>query len=562
MQPRNATAKVTPVRQRSQYTCMAASVMMCLRANGVQTDEDTVNLVMGAQPMKGASWEDALAAAQHYGMRATLVCPATLRQVKEWTDRGIPVMISWNPEGREWSHASVIFDVADDLTVSIADPNIPDPDETVRVVPKDEFYKKWYEKWPHYLVRREALAIEREITPDGRQVIASVRPSRVARVANLWMRAELSPTAEGQPRPDNSRLGRGVTATDDYFVDPYGYAWDDEGNKLYVGVEHAGKSIPVRNIHRFMKSDPRPGAAPPIRTAPVSGVQPDPAGYPAFRNKGWSRRIRRLMLALYFRNEIRGFVFIRGILHKPETTLTERQRDYLESLERRYQRWVAQMPEDPDLSFGTAGSVFLGRGLDSASRAVLEQAFELQPSGNDYRLVRHAGPVGRFKSGYTREVAKERIAATDTDVQAYLDTRLVRFPGAEAWWLPARNAAFTVTPKSVVRWEFTVLGPRPFVSGKPPRLRLRPVWVPVARIPLSVSAVAAAVNRLSLLATIGKATADDLDWAAEFYGNFTVEVPATVKARWVAVAPQLAARRWNLNGAITLIKLAPAKVST
>jgi hypothetical protein len=88
-------------------------------------------------------------------------------------------MIAWNPEGREWSHASVVFDVTNDH-VHIADPNIPDPTQTVRVVSKDEFYRKWFEKWPNYLVRRPAMAVEREITPDGRQVLASNSPTRAA----------------------------------------------------------------------------------------------------------------------------------------------------------------------------------------------------------------------------------------------------------------------------------------------------------------------------------------------------------------------------------------------
>jgi predicted double-glycine peptidase len=173
MTSKTAKANVSPVRQRTQYSCMATSMMMCLRANGVECNEDEVNKVMGARPMKGASWEDALACAQHYGMRATLTCPSTVSQLKEWTDRGVPVMIAWNPEGRDWSHASVVFDVDEDGNVYVADPNIPDPDETVRVVPKAEFYKKWSEKWPNYLVRRPACAIEREITSDGRQVMAS-----------------------------------------------------------------------------------------------------------------------------------------------------------------------------------------------------------------------------------------------------------------------------------------------------------------------------------------------------------------------------------------------------
>lgn len=148
---------------------------MCLEALGVNTTEDEVNRVMGARPMQGASWEDALACFQHYGMRATLVSPCAPSQLKAWTDAGTPVMIAWNPEGRPWSHASVVIDVDADGNVWVADPNIPDPEETVRAVPRAEFYKKWYEDRGDYLVRRTAMAVEREITPAGRQVLARQR---------------------------------------------------------------------------------------------------------------------------------------------------------------------------------------------------------------------------------------------------------------------------------------------------------------------------------------------------------------------------------------------------
>lgn len=177
---RLAKAALEPVRQRTQYSCMSCSMMMCLRALGTSCNEDEVNKVMGARPMKGAAWEHALACGQHYGMRCTLTTPSTVTQLKDWTDRGIPVMIAWNPEGRPWSHASVVFDVDDQGNVYVADPNIPDPRETVRVMPTGEFYKKWYEKWPDYLVRRPAMAVEREITPDGRQVMASKTASTSA----------------------------------------------------------------------------------------------------------------------------------------------------------------------------------------------------------------------------------------------------------------------------------------------------------------------------------------------------------------------------------------------
>ena len=206
-----ATADVLPMRQPSQYACMATSLAMALRANGVPAEECTtelVNKVVGALPMKGAAWEHILAGAQHYGMRATLVVPATLRQVKAWTDRGVPVMIAWNPEGRDWSHASLVYDVTEGLPASIppecvvqgegsglyawvADPNIPNPDKTTRIVHEDTFYSKWSEKWPDYLVRRPACAIEREITPEGRQVVANGRHRRAAMVYPWEMREEL-----------------------------------------------------------------------------------------------------------------------------------------------------------------------------------------------------------------------------------------------------------------------------------------------------------------------------------------------------------------------------------
>tara|TARA_Y100000310_G_scaffold338820_1_gene429578 strand:- start:438 stop:1250 length:813 start_codon:yes stop_codon:yes gene_type:complete len=177
MGARTAKADVAPMRQRTQYSCMATSMTMCLQALGYDVNEDEVNKVMGARPMKGAQWEHALATAQHYGCRSTLVVPSTVLQLKEWTDAGNPVMIAWNPENRDWSHASVVFDVTPceehEFDVHVADPNCPDPDDTVRVVPKKEFYKKWFEKWPDYLVRRPAMMVTREVTPDGRQVMAS-----------------------------------------------------------------------------------------------------------------------------------------------------------------------------------------------------------------------------------------------------------------------------------------------------------------------------------------------------------------------------------------------------
>lgn len=172
---REAKANVPGLRQETQFTCMATSLCGALRAWGKRVTEDDVNRVMGCQAMRGASWEEALATAQYFGMRGTLVVPSTVEMLRDWTSRGVPVLIAWNPEGRPWSHASTVYDVDGD-DVYVMDPNIPDPHQTTRVVPTPEFYKLWIEKVnDSLLVRRPALAIEREVTPDGRQVVASDR---------------------------------------------------------------------------------------------------------------------------------------------------------------------------------------------------------------------------------------------------------------------------------------------------------------------------------------------------------------------------------------------------
>ena len=241
---RIAKADVIPVRQANQYNCVTTSLCMALRALGVPEDECSparVNKVVGAMPLQGAAWEPMLAAANHYGMRATLTLPSTVRQLKDWTDAGKPVVIAWNPEGREWSHASLVFDVDDDLNVHIADPNIPDPDETVRVVPKSEFYSKWYEKAPQgFLIRRPACVIEREITPDGRQVMASRK--KTAGVVNDFLDMESYEVAETGQKP--------LTLTPLTFSYD---EWEDFGEDGAVRVEwgRTSRSMSKRQFAEF-----------------------------------------------------------------------------------------------------------------------------------------------------------------------------------------------------------------------------------------------------------------------------------------------------------------------
>lgn len=178
---KKATADVAHIRQTTQYSCCAASIASALHALGKKVSEDDVNRVLEASPMRGASWEGMLATVQYFGCRGTLVVPATPRMLKNWTDRGLPVVIAWNPENRPWSHASTVFDVeedeAGDLWISVMDPNIPNPSKTVRRLGEDDFCGRWSEKVSEFLMmRRPAMVISREVDTAGRQIIASEIP--------------------------------------------------------------------------------------------------------------------------------------------------------------------------------------------------------------------------------------------------------------------------------------------------------------------------------------------------------------------------------------------------
>lgn len=174
---RQSKADVPGLRQRTQFTCVATSITACLQTLGKDVTEDDVNKVLGAEPMRGARWEEALATIQYFGCRGTLVVPATLAMVRNQTDKGNPVVIAWNPEGRPWSHASVVSDVNDSV-VTIMDPNCVDPNQFFKTITHEEFYKKWMEpNGDKMMVRRPALFVELEVTREGKPMIASKKLS-------------------------------------------------------------------------------------------------------------------------------------------------------------------------------------------------------------------------------------------------------------------------------------------------------------------------------------------------------------------------------------------------
>ena len=454
-------AGVLPIRQRTQFSCMAASATMCLNALGHKCNEDEVNQVMGALPTKGASWEQALATAQHYGVRSTLTVPATVRQLKNWTDAGNPVMIAWNPEGREWSHASVVFDVTEGLPVVIppeatvtgeglglyvwvADSNIPNPEKLVRIVSEDVFYSKWYEKWPQYLVRRPALCLEREITPEGRQVMASSKKAGVFdwRALGSDLREAFSKTKvptrlvtgeEYIPQRVihiNLQFGRYYferpgwedDAASDLVAEislkhglkPHGFSGNTykttDGRTVEIGImaSHMGGS-PERlatkktaepydcwndglrgrelaECYKFFENDLGPEDIAFVRQYFPGWSPSGGRGYaprkPTQQIQGMGKRIRRLLMVVGTTSDTKSFRFLHD--KQLSETFTVAQLRWIENLEKKYARILRDLPEDPALHVGYNQVLVDERKLTPAARVRIEKHFDIAPDKGSF----------------------------------------------------------------------------------------------------------------------------------------------------------------------------------
>lgn len=176
-----------------------------LQALGKDVHEGQVNKVLGAEPKRGARWEEALSAIQYFGCRGTLVIPSCWEQLKGWSDKGVPVLIGWNPEGRPWSHASVVRDVSD-TQITIMDPNVPDPSLGYRVLDRETFHKTWMENFSDTLVlRRPALAVELEVSAQG--AYQHTKLARRPKIMNHKLKSEIVKAAHANPEARVELLG-------------------------------------------------------------------------------------------------------------------------------------------------------------------------------------------------------------------------------------------------------------------------------------------------------------------------------------------------------------------
>lgn len=261
MYPKTAKADVKQIRQTTQYSCVSASICSALAACGKDIPQDQVDSVLGPTPGVGASWEQALAALQYFGMRGTLVVPATIPMLRQWTDAGTPIIIGWTPRDRPWAHASVVFDV-DDTNVYVMDPNLPDPNQTTIAVPHADFYAKWFEKHSETMfVRRPALAVTLEVDAGGRQVMASRRKTAKL-LPKIWVvrdPSDISELADVMFEANPDTLGKIVFGTglrqwideNHTFHDSKDSALKDATARLGKMGKKAGRGEPLSLRHDY-----------------------------------------------------------------------------------------------------------------------------------------------------------------------------------------------------------------------------------------------------------------------------------------------------------------------
>lgn len=608
---KSAKAPVRPLRQSTQYNCMAASLTMCLEANGVSPDEcstEMVNAVMGARPMKGAAWEDAIAAAQHYGMRIHLICPATVKQLKEFTDAGTPVMIAWNPEGRPWSHASVVFDVDKDLNVKVADPNIPDPDETVRVVPKAEFYGKWYEKWPDYLVRRPAMAVEREITDDGRQMVASRTQHQAATAGrSKWMipdrwkkrytkiygdetgwyysspkigdRADLAVLAiamlmHGRKTPKSlgtlyrSRHAGQVTKRmlDTWHSLERSYWSDIKQIPLYGGTSYilpqglptaspemlVGVDSPAEMEWLKQHFDVEPKGSSKAIIRPKQKTEA-----PIFTDMEYGDEHVSALGELLAQQPDNGFIKGMLALVRSGKTLSEKQ---LSAIRRNF--YQAGMRNKADLfrpPQKTAGYKGNPDGQDIYPNEVGHGYGEPLAGGTD--IMRKLQNRLLHEQGRPQRPESPRLASrTDPEAIVYLNDHMVAFRKGNGWWLPAHNLGIN-QPMSggFTLWYFSVLPAFPQKTAyipvgvtpetEPEGIVLRPMWVPHSAyankvFPGDLETARALVKQAKIAKVVPDTVSDELNWIER---TFSTNIPNRIESKYTSQSTKMAASRWGLD---------------
>ena len=146
--------KRIPVPPFDQTTgkCGPTALRSVLALYGVEATEDQLARAMGWTAGEGVPPKAIVDEAKSRGLAARAETGCTLNDLEEWAERGVPVIVDWDPhdEGvEEGSHYSVVVRVTDE------DVELMDPE-------KGAFSKVARAKFDELWIRGRAIVVERQ----------------------------------------------------------------------------------------------------------------------------------------------------------------------------------------------------------------------------------------------------------------------------------------------------------------------------------------------------------------------------------------------------------------
>ena len=204
-----------------------------------------------------------------------------------------------------------------------------------------------------------------------------------------------------------------LTASEVYVNDE-GYARDDEGNTWFVGKQHAGWFGNFSQARRALPSPPSEDSYP---------SRPRKQRLPSMserEKKEHRETAAKLIIALISKNDQRAMKFVKDVTNT--SSLTPKQESYFDSLVKRHQRVIDQLPT-VSISWAGGGTPQLRKkSLSDSDRKKIERVvdlFDLGMGDFDYLTIRALGKAPK---------PKPQPSGGNTKQLAVFDTLLGRMP--------------------------------------------------------------------------------------------------------------------------------------
>ena len=162
--------KIKPFQETLNASmCGPASLKIVLKYYGVEAMEKELAKLAGYSSYLGVDDKGLVRAAKHFGFKVKIKNSSSFKDIEEWLDKKVPVIVNWFTRGRKDYSDSAIADghysvVAglDDKFIYLQDPEIG----KIRKLKRDDFMRAWFDfrgKYikPNELIIRQIIVIYR-----------------------------------------------------------------------------------------------------------------------------------------------------------------------------------------------------------------------------------------------------------------------------------------------------------------------------------------------------------------------------------------------------------------